>query len=1064
MKKRAVSLIFSILLSVTMALSLVPAAIFAEPADGVDLAAEATEVPREALYYKNGEIAGIRKDWFRANFPDCDKESPAYLKLVIPADVSVIASNAFCTSNANYDTNDRYNYIHASNYRIVSVDFSQAEKLTVIKSQAFMHSAELSGEVTLPDALTVLEKYAFGDCPKLTGVYLPAGLKELGKKGGGSVFKDCAGLRFVRVKGSDSTASVELPDGLEQIGQDTFSGAMTAAEPTPVTIPASVTYIGDSAFETDAVTVITVLAADVSGYHGKAFISKANNSNSYGLGKRMTVFQNAAAYQSLPSGGLTAYRNSLTYEFTLQFGEEQDAVTQQKLCNQPPQCVKAPDGSWSIDTSYTLPPVPPMEVQPGYIVDGWNYEGKLLTVSTVLKPEGDLLIVTANPVLQEPEIVPIVDGSVQEFTDTSFDINVSNDKEHQIGVSVSHPLLNSRDQDGGYVKFEYEWTDVWKGGSQGPRMEEDGFGRYNLWDKPDVTNTISINGPEHERTHAGDYSAEDYGDGYYLVEIYGYYCQSGKASRLFYKSASTVIWPDPERTTDTGYIFYVKTSVPAEAPSVSIPPVTVEYGYQEALLDAEFTRQDGYSYTLQWYQADAEGQTENGTKIDGAVSEQYSVEAGKAAGTYYYYLEVTASKAENGDAATISVPVALTVKPKMIQIVPDAGQKKYTGQPDPAFSYTAAEIPNDLEITGALSREEGETAGAYAYTLGTLAVSDDNYQLVLSLDSPTFEIKDYQAEAIFSPEQPDGENGWYRSEVTVTPPEDHLISLDGEEWSDASLSFTEYEGTFTYYLKSIKEDETKGAVAANQKELKIDTIAPVITGVEDGKTYCIEAAFTAADDYLDTVLINGEPVAERGEYGLADGKYTITAADLAGNSVTLSVTVNKGHTPGERITDVPPTCTIAGKGHTLCTVCEKTAEADLVIDATDHNWTETERKEPTCTEDGYADHICQNDPAHTKREALPAAGHEWEENFTIDEDPTETEPGSKSIHCKHCDAVKDVTEIPALGSGAAGQDGAEKTGEHNIIPLAVLLVLASLTSALALLRQKGKTGKNKTES
>lgn len=38
--------------------------------------------------------------------------------------------------------------------------------------------------------------------------------------------------------------------------------------------------------------------------------------------------------------------------------------------------------------------------------------------------------------------------------------------------------------------------------------------------------------------------------------------------------------------------------------------------------------------------------------------------------------------------------------------------------------------------------------------------------------------------------------------------------------------------------------------------------------------------------------------------------------------------------------------------------------------------------------------------------------HEWEENYTIDKEPTCTTEGSKSIHCSRCDATKDSTVIP----------------------------------------------------
>lgn len=39
--------------------------------------------------------------------------------------------------------------------------------------------------------------------------------------------------------------------------------------------------------------------------------------------------------------------------------------------------------------------------------------------------------------------------------------------------------------------------------------------------------------------------------------------------------------------------------------------------------------------------------------------------------------------------------------------------------------------------------------------------------------------------------------------------------------------------------------------------------------------------------------------------------------------------------------------------------------------------------------------------------------HEWESDYIVDSEPTCTEKGSKSIHCKTCDETKDVTEISA---------------------------------------------------
>jgi hypothetical protein len=1001
-------------------------------------AGDIIEVPSEAFYYESGKLAGITKEWFRANCPDNNKDNPAYLKITIPSNVTSIASNAFCVNAANGDNIERYKYIHPSNYEIVSIDFSQASQLTEIGSQAFMYRDELTGVLTLPDSLTVLGKSAFNGCSGLTGVYLPSGLKELGSSSGGSVFKSCSGLMFVRVKGSSGSASIELPEGLEQIGLDTFSGALTGADPTPVTIPASVTYIGDSAFETYAATTITVLTDNASGYHGKSFITP--NNDHYGPDGRMTVFKDSASFNTFTPSGLSSYKNSLTYEFTLQFGAEAGAYTEKKLYNQTPVWVKSQDGSgWYNDPDYSLPPVSG-DAQPGYEYT-WQVDGEALTVSTKLKPTGDLLIVEKGEVLLNPTVKITVDGALSDYSGSGAQVNVSNDKEHMIGVEVDHPLLNERDSSGGYVYFKYEWTDVWKGGSEGPRMEEDGFGFPSFPSRG--TPVIGVSGPEDERTSAGDYSQEDYGDGYYLVEIYGYYQPSGgKPAQLFYKSRHTQIGvSDPQATVDTAYIFYVKTSDPAQIPQAEIKDISLAYGYDSGDFTAELTQVSGHTYSFQWYTADSEGQTEGGEKINGAVSDRLSIEPGKDTGKYYYYLEITSLKEENGDTALAVIPCTLTVTQAEIKVTPDQGQKKYTGQSDPDYTYTASGLPQGMEVEGALSRQPGEEAGDYEYQLGTLHVSDPNYTLVLDTESPKFEIVKYTAEAIFSPAHPDGENGWYRSDVTAAPPPGHLISLDGVNWSDKPIVLTDMDGEFNYQLKSIMDDETKDAIAENTKHIKIDTTAPLISGIEEDGVYCIKAEFTVADLNLDSILIDGsEPDGSVYPYELSPGTHTVTAADEAGNSVSVTVTVNESHTPGKLIVDKDPTCTESGTGHKDCTVCGQAAQSDIEIDALGHSFGQwQEVKAPTCTEKGLEERECTVCGFKETRDIDPL-GHDWESGYTVDKEPTDTEPGSKSIHCTRCGAVKDQTAIPALGSSP-------QTRDRNNLPLWISMLLVSCTGA-----------------
>ena len=85
----------------------------------------------------------------------------------------------------------------------------------------------------------------------------------------------------------------------------------------------------------------------------------------------------------------------------------------------------------------------------------------------------------------------------------------------------------------------------------------------------------------------------------------------------------------------------------------------------------------------------------------------------------------------------------------------------------------------------------------------------------------------------------------------------------------------------------------------------IDNTDPQIEGAEDGKTYCNPVKIKVTDENLDTVTVkvNGEnetaiTLDEDGcyEVGAAEGTQTITAKDRSGNTKTLTIRVNDGHT------------------------------------------------------------------------------------------------------------------------------------------------------------------------
>lgn len=77
------------------------------------------------------------------------------------------------------------------------------------------------------------------------------------------------------------------------------------------------------------------------------------------------------------------------------------------------------------------------------------------------------------------------------------------------------------------------------------------------------------------------------------------------------------------------------------------------------------------------------------------------------------------------------------------------------------------------------------------------------------------------------------------------------------------------------------------------------------------------------------------------------------------------------------------------------------------------------RIEPTCLKNGSYEKVDYASLGGTeiKRTTIeiPARGHDWSSEYTIDTKPTCTENGEKSIHCKRCSETKDKEAISALG-------------------------------------------------
>ena len=119
---------------------------------------------------------------------------------------------------------------------------------------------------------------------------------------------------------------------------------------------------------------------------------------------------------------------------------------------------------------------------------------------------------------------------------------------------------------------------------------------------------------------------------------------------------------------------------------------------------------------------------------------------------------------------------------------------------------------------------------------------------------------------------------------------------------------------------------------------------------------------------------------------------------------------------------VAATCTTAGKtAGSHCAVCNAVIKAQEEIPAAGHSFGEWETvKSSTCKDKGSQKRVCKV-CGYTETKDVDANGHAWEKDYTVDKEPTCTAEGSKSIHCKNCDEVKDSTVIKALGHDFTGE-------------------------------------------
>ena len=149
-----------------------------------------------------------------------------------------------------------------------------------------------------------------------------------------------------------------------------------------------------------------------------------------------------------------------------------------------------------------------------------------------------------------------------------------------------------------------------------------------------------------------------------------------------------------------------------------------------------------------------------------------------------------------------------------------------------------------------------------------------------------------------------------------------VTDRDLSEAELGSLVYRAYDEPFLiepngeYIVYAMLVDESLNITYLRSDRITLDNVQPVISGIEDGKTYCEAQTVTVDEKYIDTVTVNGTKVTldENGSFTLApaDGGQKIIATDKAGNTAEMTVTVNDGHTGGTATCTEKAVCEICG--------------------------------------------------------------------------------------------------------------------------------------------------------
>ena len=233
--------------------------------------------------------------------------------------------------------------------------------------------------------------------------------------------------------------------------------------------------------------------------------------------------------------------------------------------------------------------------------------------------------------------------------------------------------------------------------------------------------------------------------------------------------------------------------------------------------------------------------------------------------------------------------IALSVSKATGSVTINDISKVYDGEPVTVTYHTLSTGKVTVEYKAKTADDSAYTANTPSavgdYTVRVTVAADDNYTAASA-------TKNFTIRYLEAPENPytlsgeNGDNGWYTSDVTITPPEGYTVSstLPGEYAE--KLTIDESADGVTIYLKNQQGQMTD---AITVSEIKIDKDDPTITATGDTANYL----------QSDTVTIS----ASDGPSGVAKVEVRKGGGDFEEITDSYSYTVTENGSYTFRVTD-----------------------------------------------------------------------------------------------------------------------------------------------------------------